>query len=98
MISYDLPVYTNIDNDVNHINHKEVYHLSHFRKYFFDVKSNTNLRYRFWFAYDASSNFLIGTIYLFFDLIRVTGHFFKNLRLSPLRKVESGEIDDFHTL
>ncbi|WP_222931391.1 glycosyltransferase family 2 protein [Xanthovirga aplysinae] len=82
VVSYDAVVHMKDGYEVNHINHLPYFSLKDIGRYFFDVKSSYNLKYRFWFAYDASSNFLMGTLFLFFDLIRVTGHFFKNLKLN----------------
>jgi GT2 family glycosyltransferase len=78
IVSYNVPVFSYV-KDKGHINHLDTFKLSDIKKYFFDIRSNANVRYRFWFAYDATPNLVQGTIYLIFDLLRVTSYFIRHL-------------------
>lgn len=80
IVSYDVPVFSYV-NDEGHINHLSAFNFSDLKKYYFDIKSNTNLRYRYWFAMDSTSNFVHGIWYFMLDFFRITGHFLK--RFSP---------------
>ena len=80
IVSYDAVVYS-LPLKKNNAVHSEKYRLIDAKKYYWSVRSNTDLRNRFWFAYDTSSSILQGTIYLFFDLVRITFHFIRRLRL-----------------
>ena len=62
------------------VNLSEHYSLRDLRRYFFDVKSNSRLRYRFFFAYNTARNPLAFVSFLSFDLLRISAHFL--LRLS----------------
>ena len=82
IVTYDNPVYSYALTET-HINHIKRYKFSvkGFKKYFFNIRSNANLRYRFWFAYDSATNPIKGTIYFFFDMLRVSYHYFSRLSL-----------------
>lgn len=80
IISYDAIVYSE-PLKRNSILLSRGYRFSDFAGYFFNNRSNMNMRERFWFAYDTSTNVFQGTIYLICDLIRITFHFFKHLQL-----------------
>ena len=80
IVCYDAVVYS-YKEDTKHINNREEYRLSDIKEYYWGIRSNSNLRYRFWFAFDTSSNVLYGTIFLIFDLARITNHFIRRLRL-----------------
>lgn len=80
IVSYDAVVYS-FPLKENNVSQAEKYQIGDLKKYFWSIRSNTNLRVRFWFAYDTSSNFLQGTIYFLFDLARIMFHFIKRLRL-----------------
>jgi GT2 family glycosyltransferase len=58
---------------------RDTYRLRDFKNYFFGVRSNANLKTRFWFAYDTSPNIFQGTIYFFFDFARILFHFLRHL-------------------
>jgi N-acetylglucosaminyl-diphospho-decaprenol L-rhamnosyltransferase len=79
IVSYDVPVFS-VVQDEGHINHAEKFKFSHIKKYYFNIRSNSNLRYRFWFAYDATPNVLQGTVFLICDFLRITNHFIKRFR------------------
>ncbi len=80
IVSYDVPVFSYV-KDKGHINHLDTFSLKTVKKYFFNVRSNFNLRYRFWFAYDCAPNVIQGTVYFVFDFLRITSHFVKKFSL-----------------
>ena len=80
IVSYDVPVFS-IVREEGHINHAEKFTVAHIKKYYFNVRSNFNLRYRFWFAYDATSNPLQGTVFFVCDFLRITNHFVKRFKV-----------------
>jgi GT2 family glycosyltransferase len=74
VVYYDTIVY-NLVGSKNHINLREQYKLSDIREYYWGIRSNTNLWYRYWFARGAlSSPFWLGR-YLICDFLRITHHF-----------------------
>lgn len=79
IVSYDVLVKVHIDasDDMNVCNR---YSLRDIKKYFFDVKSNYRLRYRFFFGINTATNPLALVSFLAFDLFRITGHFLLRLR------------------
>lgn len=79
LVSYDVPVYSYVKNE-GHINHMDRYSWKMLKKYFFDVRSNVNLRYRFWFAMDSTRNIIHGFWFFTADFIRITVHFFRRAR------------------
>lgn len=80
IVSYDVPVFSPVE-DKGHINYTKKFRFADLKKYYFNIRSNTNLRYRFWFAYDATPNPVQGTVFFLFDFLRITGHFMKRIRL-----------------
>jgi len=78
IVSYDLIVYSQ-PLKANNIQPEKTYNFCDLNDYFFNVRSNTNLKFRFWFAYDTSPNFFQGTIFFLFDLVRITVHFFRHI-------------------
>jgi len=80
IVSCDMVVFGYAE-DEGDINHMQRYRLSDAGDYFWSVKSNTNLRYRFWFARGTSSNVLGALRYFAFDLARVIFHFVARLKL-----------------
>lgn len=68
------------------MNVSERYALKDLRRYFFDIRSNTRLRIRFFFAYDTARNPLAFVSFLLCDLARITVHFAKRVRLQPIRQ------------
>jgi GT2 family glycosyltransferase len=84
IVSYDVPVFGYVKAK-GHINHLDTFKLRDIKKFFFDIRSNANVRYRFWFAYDTTPNLVQGTIYLIFDLLRVTSYFVRHLVMAKKR-------------
>lgn len=80
MVSYDVAVHSHC-KDTENINHWEKYRLADLKDYFWNIRSKTDLRCRFWFAYDTMSNFFQGTLFFIFDLVRIIFHFFSRLAL-----------------
>jgi GT2 family glycosyltransferase len=80
IVSYDSIVYSQ-PLKTNNIMIDGTYKIIDFWKYIFDAHSNTNLKFRFWFAYDTAKNIFQGTIFLLCDLARITFHFFQNLKI-----------------
>lgn len=78
IVSYDSIVYSQ-PLKTNNIMNDGLYELSDFWSYLFDEHANTNLIFRYWFAFDNANNFFQGTFFLFCDLVRITIHFFKHL-------------------
>jgi GT2 family glycosyltransferase len=78
VVSYDMVVFS-CEEGENDINHREIYRLNDIKNYFCGIKSNMNIIYRFWFAYDSSSNIIQTINYFLFDLIRIIYHFCKKL-------------------
>jgi N-acetylglucosaminyl-diphospho-decaprenol L-rhamnosyltransferase len=59
----------------SNVNVSNYYSLKDLRGYFFSIKSDCRLKYRFFFAIKTAKNPLQGLSFLIFDLLRVTGHF-----------------------
>ena len=81
IVSYDVAVFSHV-KDEGHINHLRKFNIANLKKYYFDIRSNMNLRYRFWFAFDATPNVILGAWFFMLDFIRITGHFFKKLMMN----------------
>jgi N-acetylglucosaminyl-diphospho-decaprenol L-rhamnosyltransferase len=56
------------------------YSLRDLSKYFFDIKSNFRLKYRFFFSLKTARNPLAFVSFLLFDFVRITWHFLVRLR------------------
>jgi N-acetylglucosaminyl-diphospho-decaprenol L-rhamnosyltransferase len=80
IVSYKAIVYSD-PLKINNISSDGGYKITDIKNYYWNTRSNTDLRVRFWFAYDTSPNFFMGTIYWIFDFIRITYHFFTRIRL-----------------
>lgn len=76
IVSYDVPVYSYV-KDKGHINHLDRYSFRSLKKYYFDIRSHVNLRERFWFAIDSTSNIIHGLWFFAMDFTRITVHFFR---------------------
>ncbi len=71
------------------INVADSYSLTDAKKYFFDVRSHTQLRSCFFFAYDTATNPFSFISFVLLTLARITGHFLLRLRLRcPMRSNE----------
>jgi N-acetylglucosaminyl-diphospho-decaprenol L-rhamnosyltransferase len=64
------------------INHASFYSLRDAKEYFFGVKSNCRLKYRFFFAYDTATSVAAFFSFLLFDIARLTIHFLRRLKFS----------------
>lgn len=62
------------------VNISGYYSLRNLNKYFFNIKSNCRLKYRFFFCLNTATNPFAFASFLFLDLLRITGHFFLRLR------------------
>jgi GT2 family glycosyltransferase len=62
-------------NVSNHYSPRDLY------KYFFSIKSNCRLKYRFFFCLNTAKNPLAFVSFLLLDLLRITCHFLLRLRL-----------------
>lgn len=81
IVNYDSVVFS-IPGPKDNINNKNPFTLLDVKEYFWGNKSHTNLRTRFWFAISAFEKDLWQTSrYLFFDVLRITGHFLRRLRI-----------------
>lgn len=80
IMHYGLRIYSFSDASCD-VNTDKSYSLSDIIPYYFEIRSYAYLPSRFWFAYDTSTNLIRGTIFLVFDLFRVTAYFIRNLRL-----------------
>jgi N-acetylglucosaminyl-diphospho-decaprenol L-rhamnosyltransferase len=56
------------------------YSLRDLKRYFFGIKSNFRLKYRFFFGLSAAKNPVIFASFLLCDLARITGHFLTRVR------------------
>ena len=79
IVAYDVPVFR-YSSSKKHINTIQNYKISDLYKYFWNIRSNQNLRYRFWFAYDCATSFLTGTLYFVCDFARIAWHFLVRLQ------------------
>jgi hypothetical protein len=80
IVSYEAVVKVHIDAS-DGINVSNRYSPTDIRKYFFDVKSNFRLKYRFFFGADTATNPLALISFLLFDFLRITGHFVLRVRI-----------------
>jgi len=67
------------------INVADSYCLADAKEYFFDVKSHTELRSCFFFAYDTATNPFSFVSFFLLHLARITGHFLLRLRFRRRR-------------
>ena len=79
VVSYSAVIKVHVEASDN-VNVSNQYSLKDIKKYFFDVKSNFRLKYRLFFGIDTASNPIALVSFLFFDALRITGHFFLRLR------------------
>lgn len=78
---YGMPVYSFTD-DTDRVNVSETFSLRDIKSYYWGFRSYANLKNRFHFAYDTASNWLQGTVFLFFDTVRITYNFVSKLSLN----------------
>jgi GT2 family glycosyltransferase len=80
IVSYDVVVKVHLDQTAG-INTRSYYRLRDLRRYFFDVKSNFRLRYRFFFGYNTATSLAQFISFLICDLARISAHFLLRVRL-----------------
>ena len=79
VVSYGAIVKSHMDSG-DMINVSQTYKFADWKKYFFDIKSNARLKYRFYFARTAADGNPVRLLsYFFFDLARIAYHFIKRL-------------------
>src|SRR5262249_14285583 len=66
------------------INVANFYSFRDLKRYFFDVRSYCRLKYRFFFIYNTATNPVIFTSFFLCDLMRITYHFFRRLRIKRM--------------
>ncbi len=80
IVTYDAVVKSHVDKtfgpDV-----QAVYHLRDIRRYFFDFRSSFWIKFRFYFALKTATSPLQFLSYFSWDLLRITVHFLRRLRL-----------------
>jgi N-acetylglucosaminyl-diphospho-decaprenol L-rhamnosyltransferase len=81
---FNLYVYVNsivktIYPDTLHMNEKK-YDLKDFKQYFFGIKSNCNLKYEYYLAFNTRKNLFQFLIFYICSALRIIFHFFANLR------------------
>jgi N-acetylglucosaminyl-diphospho-decaprenol L-rhamnosyltransferase len=81
IVSYDLCVFCHIKDNPKSINHLPKLGFKNIHSYFWDIRSYTNLKYRFYFAYDGTESIFQGTIYFLFDLMRITVHMLRKFKV-----------------
>lgn len=80
IMTYDVPVFS-FTGDTDEVNIAKRYKLSDLKSYYWGFRSYANLKNRFWFAYDTTSNWIQGSIFLAFDFTRLTLSFFRRINL-----------------
>jgi GT2 family glycosyltransferase len=79
-VYYGAVVKTVVDNvNTENINSKASYSLKDFTRYFFDIRSNFRIRYRYSFSRSSSANPFSSFTYFLCDMTRVTSHFISRL-------------------
>lgn len=85
-VSYDLKTYDNCVDEFGS-GARSHYYLEDLRWHFFDLRSHTHLKTRFWFAIKTATNPVQGLCFLISDFVRVAGHFLSRLRLGSPKKI-----------
>jgi GT2 family glycosyltransferase len=80
LVSYSAVVYNQAES-MEKFDARKTYKLRDLKSYFFDIKSNSRLRYAYHFAKNTSRNPLQFLVFLFFDIARKNYHFFSRIRL-----------------
>lgn len=78
IVSYDAVVYSHPIRVIS-FSECDTYRLLDLKEYFFGIRSNANLKTRFWFAYDTSTNIFQGTVFFCCDFVRIFYHFLRRL-------------------
>jgi GT2 family glycosyltransferase len=82
VVSYGAVIKVHTDQTAS-VNVSGGYSLKDLKTYFFGIKSNTRLKYRFFFCYDTARNPVAFVSFLVCDVIRITVHFLRGLRAGP---------------
>jgi len=80
IVSYDAVVKSQLTAS-DHINVSSHYSLSDVRNYFLGIRSNCRLKYRFFFSLKTAANPFRFVSFFIFDLLRITGHFCRGLKI-----------------
>ena len=80
IVSYAAVVKVHIEAS-DGVNVAGYYSLWDVKNYFFGVKSNCRLKYRFFFSYNTAKSPFAFISFLLFDLVRITCHFLLRLRI-----------------
>jgi len=81
IMHYDLRIYSFVEQTCD-MNLGKQYSLKDILSYYGNIRSYAYLPSRFWFAYDTATNPIKGTVFLFFDLLRTTSRFIRNLKFT----------------
>ncbi len=81
LVCYTAIVRSHVDNTYE-FDIKDEYQLSDARRYFFDFRSSFWLKFRFYFALKTAKSPFQFASFLICDMIRITVHFLKRLRLT----------------
>ena len=79
VVCYNLIVRCNSDATFA-TNDKKIYKLNQLKDYFFHIKSNYNIKYRFWYAYKTSRTLFHAITYFIWDMARTSLNFLRKLR------------------
>ncbi|MCB0490377.1 MAG: glycosyltransferase family 2 protein [Cyclobacteriaceae bacterium] len=80
VVSYDALVRTTRAQSFRtNINTSEQYRFSDFYTYFFGVRSNFRLKYRWYFAWNSARSILSFAVFFVCDFLRISGHFLRGL-------------------
>ncbi len=80
LVSYDAVVYS-YTKGTDNINTAEIYKFKDFKKYFFNVRSNANLKYSFFYSLNTAKNPFCFLSFFVFNSLRTLYHFFSRVRL-----------------
>lgn len=81
LVAYNVPVLSYEKG--NNLNEADSYSIRDLKQYYFGVLSNARLSTRWRDAHCMTNSAMQAIIFFGFDLVRITGHFVKRLRLRP---------------
>lgn len=82
VVSYDAVIKVETEQS-DHVNITKTYSVCDLRRYYFGIKSNTRLKYRYYFARNTVKSPLVRLSFIVCDVVRITYHFVSRLRLQP---------------
>src|SRR5271170_2583843 len=82
VVSYDAIIKVHTDQTAS-VNVSDRYSLKDLKTYFFGVRSNFRLKYRFFFCYDTARNPVAFVSFLTCDMIRISVHFLRGMLGRP---------------